>query len=260
MIKLICSDLDGTLIRYGDKGVRPELYGLVRRLSQKGILFCPASGRQFTSQAAQFAPVKEHCIFICENGAVVFGKNGALLGKTVMPRSAAEEIAEDFWNRSDGRGEVMLSGENTAYLMSRGLGMEDRIRFIGNNYKLIRSPAEIPEDITKVSVFIGTGCAPYAERFVSRWSGMNAAVAGPFWIDTMAADKGTGVRTICKALDIRPEEVMAFGDNWNDVPMLDAVGMPYIMSSACGELLERYPNHASSPEEVIARFLDETER
>ena len=71
-----------------------------------------------------------------------------------MPRALAEEIAEDLWSRSDGQGEVMLSGQNTAYLMERGLGMLDRIKFIGNNYQVIQDPSEIPEDIVKVSVYL----------------------------------------------------------------------------------------------------------
>ncbi len=57
--------------------------------------------------------------------------------RKTMPRALAEEIAEDLWNRSDGQGEIMLSGQNTAYLMERGLGMLDRIKFIGNNYQVI---------------------------------------------------------------------------------------------------------------------------
>ena len=71
-----------------------------------------------------------------------------------MPRALAEEIANDLWTRSDGQGEVMLSGQNTAYLMERDLGMLKRIQFIGNNYQIIHDPSEVPEEITKVSVYL----------------------------------------------------------------------------------------------------------
>lgn len=57
-----------------------------------------------------------------------------------MPRALAEEIAHDLWERSDGQGEVMLSGQNCAYMMERGLGMLDRIKFIGNRYQIIPRP------------------------------------------------------------------------------------------------------------------------
>ena len=86
-----------------------------------------------------------------------------------MPRALAEEIANDLWTRSDGQGEVMLSGQNTAYLMERGLGMLKRIQFIGNNYQIIHDPSEVPEEITKVSVYLHEGVESYTERFVPRW-------------------------------------------------------------------------------------------
>ena len=62
-----------------------------------------------------------------------------------------------MWTRSEGQGEVMLSGQNTAYLMERGLGMLRRVQFVGNHYQIIHSPAEVPEDITKVSVYLHEG-------------------------------------------------------------------------------------------------------
>lgn len=226
-IKLICSDIDGTLLQYGKKTLEAEILSQIKALSARGILFCPASGRQYTSLRKLFEPVADCCVFLCENGGVLY-KNEQCIGKTPMPRALAEEIAWDMWNRCDGQGEVMLSGQCCGYLMSRGLGMADRVKFIGNKYKFIHDPAEIPEDIVKVSVYLHEGVEKYVDRFVPRWQQANAAVAGPYWIDTTLANKGTGVALLCKTLGITPAEVMAFGDNFNDTAMLDLVGTPYI--------------------------------
>lgn len=164
-IRLVCSDLDGTLLQYGKKELEGEIFDQIHALHDKGILFCPASGRQYTSLRKLFAPVADCCIFLCENGGVIY-KDEQCIAKNPIPRALAEEIAEDLWNRSDGQGEIMLSGQNTAYLMERGLGMLDRIKFIGNNYQVIQDPSEIPEDIVKVSVYLHEGVAAYADRFV----------------------------------------------------------------------------------------------
>lgn len=250
-IKMICSDLDGTLLPYGRKTLLPEVFPLIGKLADRGILFCPASGRQYTSEKMLFAPVADRCAFLCENGAVLY-KDDQCIGKTPMPRAMAEEIARDMWERSDGQGEVMLSGQNCAYLMERGLGMLDRIRFIGNRYKIIRDPADVPEDIVKVSVYLHEGVEKYADRFVPRWKEANCAVAGPYWIDTTLANKGTGVRQLCQVLGVDPSEVLAFGDNYNDTAMLDLVGMPYIMDSAAEPLRQRYARHTPRPEDVMA--------
>ena len=67
--------------------------------------------------------------------------------------------------------------------------------------------------------------------------------------------QGLGVRSICKTLDIALADVMAFGDNYNDVSMLDIVGVPYIMDGAAAPLREMYPNHTPRPEDVLREFL-----
>ena len=253
-VRMICSDLDGTLLPYGQNEVSAEAFALIRALQARGVLFCPASGRQYASLRRLFAPVADSCVFLCENGGVVY-QDGRVLAKTPMPRALAEEIAWDLWNGSGGRGEVMLSGENTGYAMERGLGMVRRIREIGNNCRIIRDPAEVPEDIVKVSVYLPDGVGAYADRFVPRWRQANAAVAGPYWIDTTLANKCLGVRKLCAALGIDPADVLAFGDNYNDVSMLDTVGAPCIMDSAAPELRARYPRHAARPEDVLAALL-----
>ena len=255
MIKLVVSDIDGTLLPYGETKLSGEIFSLIEQLKERGIPFCPTSGRQYHSIRSLFPHIADELSYVCENGGVLY-KDDVCIGKTPMPRAMAEKIARDLWERSEGEGEVMLSGENTSYLMERGLGMTDRIRFIGNHYCSIQDPAQIPEDIVKVSVYLEDGVDAYVDRFVPRWRQANAAVAGPKWIDTTFANKGIGVRAICRELGIGLEEVMAFGDNYNDVSMLDAVGVPCLMQTAAQELLERYPNHTPCPEDTIQTLLD----
>ena len=132
-----------------------------------------------------------------------------------------------------------------------------RVQFVGNHYQIIHSPAEVPEDITKVSVYLHEGVENYVERFVPRWKQANCAVAWPFWIDTTFANKGIGVSSICKTLDIDLADVMAFCDNYNDVSMLDIVGVPYIMDGAAAPLREKYPNHTPRPEDELREFLQQ---
>ena len=76
-IRLVCSDLDGTLLQYGKKELEGEIFDQIRALHDRGILFCPASGRQYTSLRKLFAPVADCCIFLCENGAVHCEKSHA---------------------------------------------------------------------------------------------------------------------------------------------------------------------------------------
>lgn len=81
------------------------------------------------------------------------------------------------------------------------------------------------------------------------------AAAGPDWVDFTLANKGTGIRTLCKALGIAPQEVAAFGDNWNDRAMLQAVGEPWLMSAADPELRAQFPRQCADVLTVLEEIL-----
>lgn len=44
MIKLICSDIDGTLLPEGTAEINPEIFAVIRKLKEKDIIFAAASG------------------------------------------------------------------------------------------------------------------------------------------------------------------------------------------------------------------------
>ena len=67
MIKLIASDLDGTLLQNGSTEVPREIFELIIKLKEKGIIFAAASGRQYYSLRNLFGPVRDDIAYICEN-------------------------------------------------------------------------------------------------------------------------------------------------------------------------------------------------
>ena len=58
MLKLIASDLDGTLLQ-GTREISKEAVGMIKKLSEMGILFVAASGRQYPNLRRLFEPVKD---------------------------------------------------------------------------------------------------------------------------------------------------------------------------------------------------------
>ena len=59
MVKLIASDLDGTILRKGAQSVEPSTIKAIEQLVNKGMYFAPASGRQIVSLKRLFEPVSE---------------------------------------------------------------------------------------------------------------------------------------------------------------------------------------------------------
>ena len=72
------------------------------------------------------------------------------------------------------------------------------------------------------------------------------------------AEQSAHRRTGFAAIRRQEEDAAAFGDNFNDVQMLEAVGMPYLMGNAPEALKERFCNHApDNDHDGIAWALEE---
>ena len=257
--RLIASDIDGTLIPYGESALPPDLFPLIRRLGCQGILFCPASGRQYHSLRRLFAPVADEICFLCENGAAVFGAGSEdtapLLSKTAMPREHAEAIAREI--AACPPAEVVISGQSTSYLISPGEALSrDLKERLHNHTALVSDVSEIAEEIIKVSAFCPMGVEGPLAVLQPRWGAQyQAAVAGPHWIDFTLADKGKGLGGLCGTLSIDPAEVWAFGDNYNDVSMLSLAGTPWLMETAAAELRNRFPRQCKNVSQELERLL-----
>ena len=256
MIKLVVSDIDGTLLLGGAAAIDPRVFEEIVRLKEKGIPFCPASGRQYSSLRRLFAPVADELYYLCENGAVIYGPGspGPMLSRVEMERSLALELCREILAHP--RCEVLISGANTSYLCPKNGDIVTLIRdFVGNNVALLPRPEDMPEPFVKVSAYCRDGAAAVEPELAPRWrSHFRAAVAGEKWLDFTLADKGVGLERLCRAMGVALHEVLAFGDNYNDLPMLEKAGQAYLMDSAAQELRERFPLRCRRVEDVLERL------
>lgn len=251
-IRLIACDIDGTLLQSGQTGIAEAVFTQIKRLRQNGILFCPASGRQYQSLRRLFAPVAEDIMYICENGSVVFDTDGKALTKTVIPRTDAMKLCHEILDEPNC--EVLISGETTCYLVPRHDDVVHHIRdVIHNNTVILERVEDVPEDIIKIAAFCRDGANGYVNAFQSRWSDkLSVALGGKLWLDFTLADKGVGIKAVSKALDIPLSEIMAIGDNYNDLPILTIVGHPVIMENAADALKERFAQKCTRVEDTLA--------
>jgi hydroxymethylpyrimidine pyrophosphatase-like HAD family hydrolase len=111
----------------------------------------------------------------------------------------------------------------------------------------IPDPSPITEPLFKISVcYLGEDIGTAILQPLRDALGKEATVlhSAKGWVDIMASgvDKGFGLHRLGTLVGAVKEEIMAFGDFYNDIPLLDAAGHPFIMPNAPQDLLERYPH------------------
>ena len=90
MIKLVVSDVDGTLVKDGTLEINPEYMDVIKKLRKKGVYFAVCSGRQYSSESQLFAPVKDQIFFVSDDP--YFRKN------TEDPYTAGRDLEEHGQN------------------------------------------------------------------------------------------------------------------------------------------------------------------
>ncbi len=238
MIKLIVSDIDGTLLEDGTNAVNPELFEVILKLREKGIQFAAASGRQWASIESVFEPIKEKIFYLSDNGAYV-GCHGRSLFVNGMERSLAMELIEDI--RSDGM-VPMLCTPDFIYLEEQDVELYEWMKNgYQYNIKRLANLHDAENVFTKVSAYrvhdIESVSAHLWEKYHNR---TKMAYAGDMWLDFMApgVNKGQAVKLLQESLQIKPEESMAFGDQMNDMEMLKQVYYSFAIGNARPEVKE----------------------
>ena len=252
-IRMVACDVDGTLLQNGETALRPELFGLIERLAAQGVEFCVASGRAYSSVRALFAPVAGKISFVCENGGVVY-RDGMLVASEPIPEALARQVAADIWAREDC--ELLAADGRTCWITARTPERAAKMApYLGDRVVRIEGPEALPARLVKVTAFREAGAAALREELTARWGAqLYVALAGRHWLDMNVCTKADGLAALCGLVGIRPGEVLAFGDNFNDQPMLDWAGRPYIMRAADPALRALYPA-ADRPEPVIEALL-----
>ena len=148
MIKLIASDLDGTILLNGAQSVDASLIKTIDRIVDMGYIFAPASGRQINSLRTLFSPIADKLMYIGENGALVKYKGNTIV-KNAMNKDLALEIIEDVMKQPNC--EVLISGEDVAYIKPKTKEYYDRMtKIVKYKGKIVDDFSQIQEDILKI--------------------------------------------------------------------------------------------------------------
>ena len=234
MIRLILSDMDGTLL--DNEGRLPAGFDdMIRQLRERGILFAPCSGRQYHSLLKLFASYKDEFLFLAENGAFASYRGREIIS-CVLDRQLVTEIVAGFADHEQVY--ILLGGKRAAYLRRENLDARLRAELTryGTHYELVDDWAEVDDELLKLAFYVPEGRAkqlvcPQLTAFAGH---VQLAYADNHWVDAMApgVGKGWAVKQVQRYLRLTAEECAAFGDYANDAGMLKAVSYSFAMENA----------------------------
>lgn len=260
-MRLIASDIDGTLLQDGEKKIRPEVFEYIREMKKQGILFVAASGRQYDNIRRLFEPVANEIAYVCENGAMtIYG--GEILYESHLQKDDVMEIVDEIWK--DSCAEMAISCASGYYIRPKTEKYLQLVRDeIKPTFRLIHDFSQIQEPCMKVAIFEEDGIEKHLKFWKDKFDRFGSVKTSGFgWLDIIpfGASKAKGLKCIMEKMNIGPEQCAAFGDEYNDIEMLQLVEYSYAMEHAKPAVKEAAKFQAVRAEEIIKEILEKGRR
>lgn len=260
-LRLVATDLDGTVLR-SDGSVSDRTAAALRAAEDNGVVVVVATGRPPRWMRPIADALGHTGIAVCSNGAVVYDLHtDRVIEHTPMPRdvvlavaaavrTAVPEVAFAVETRDAG------FGREASYPVARDVDLESGEIRVGSLDELAR------DDVVKLLVRHGTldpdGLLEAAREVAGELAELtHSSRTGLLEISATGVTKAATLARLAERRGIPAEDVVAFGDMPNDLPMLAWAGRGYAMANAHPDVLAAAAHTApSNDDDGVAQVVE----
>lgn len=242
--KAIALDLDGTL-KSSKKQILPETKRMIIELAKRGVIIILASGRPTYGMAEEAEALE-----LSSLGGYVLSFNGARVvdqksKRVIYERTYSSKLAHQVYLRAK---EYKLAA--LSYINDTIISEDTDDEYVQQEAELNNMPMKAVESFVKsvnqdVNKVLLTGQPEYIEKILTSFkepfsNKLDVYRSMPYFIEVMdkGVDKASSLSVILKSLDIKQEELVAFGDGYNDLTMLRYAGLGVAMGNSVKDVKE----------------------
>jgi 5-amino-6-(5-phospho-D-ribitylamino)uracil phosphatase len=270
---MIAIDLDGTLLSPTGQ-VTARTRAAVHRALQAGLLVCFATGRNFTESLGVLESVGHYDSAVFVGGAMVIDTHKRVtLHRTLMDAPLARQLCEFF----ESRGHAVLALQDTGragvdYLISKQIAPNDATRkWLDVTSAAVHWTNDLAHHPHQHTIRLGIVCPGDAMRKVHRelleMFGSRVVshilVVPAYGVEVLecfdpAVNKWEGVQHIARRYGVDRSEIIAIGDDVNDIPMIKNAGLGVAMGNALSAVQAAAAKIiGSNRDDGLAAFLEE---
>lgn len=256
-IKLIISDMDGTMLLPKKQQLEPETLDLIGRLLDRGYRFVAASGRQYANLYRMFGRMADRISYICENGSLVV-HDREVIYRSVIPEGIRRQLVDEVLRHSTA--ELLYSAVRGCYIQPKSDYYEDLIvNRVRNDTFVTEHLRDVEEECIKLSIYERHEVSREEEQY---WIGkygeqLYVVRSSEKWLDFMpkGTNKGAALKLILERESVSREECICFGDNDNDVEMMKLTDHSYGMRTGSDALKRAVGAWIDHPSEILEQLL-----
>lgn len=214
MIKLVVSDVDGTLLMPKKESVDEKALSAIKKLKEKGKHTAVASGRTYSSLEKLFGAVSDGLYFICCDGAVIVRNGKPIYSKQISSTDIFSVI------RYHEGCAVVLCTPKKSYVLSGGENVAQLVeKQTGEKPAMLERLYDLTEPVCKIAVFSDEGKAE-PMKFMPKSLRVSYLAHGWCEYTSAIANKGLAVSELQARLYLSKFDTACIGDGENDAGMM----------------------------------------
>ena len=241
-IKVIATDMDGTLLDPKGQLDLPRLEKILDKLDQRGIRFVIATGNEVHRMRQLLEHLAERVVLVVANGARIF-ENDELLQAQTWDDAMVDRALEHFKGR-ECQDQFVVTCMNGGFVKEGTVFTElDKFmtpEMIEKLYQRMQFVDEFDSSlfggVLKMSMVVGEErLDSVLQEINDLFDGHVRAVSSGYGCIDILQDgihKAWGLVELLKRWNLKPEQIMAFGDSENDIEMLELAGISFAMENA----------------------------
>ena len=260
-VKLIAVDMDGTFLNSEKKYNRTRFLQQYNQLKQRGIHFVAASGNPMYTLTTYFPEIAHEMAFVAENGAYVMDQNQALNFDYFCPEQL-QQIVTDL--RPDYAKNLILCAKDCAYIEQDVAEQTlHKLQIYFKLLKIVDDLALVDDQICKLTLTTALHnseiLAALKQKSYIQQQGVKLVSSGFGFIDLILPNKhkAYGLQFLQQKWGVTDQEILAIGDHYNDIEMVQKAGYGFAMSNAVPALKQVASYLAKSNEqEGVLEVID----
>ena len=241
-IKIIATDMDGTLLDPRGQLDLPRLEKILDKLDHRGVRFVIATGNEVHRMRQLLGHLAERVVLVVANGARIF-ENNELLQAQTWDDAMVDRALVHFKGR-ECQDQFVVTGMNGGFVKEGTVFTElDKFmtpEMIEKLYQRMNFVNEFDSNlfggVLKMSMVVGEERSDSVLQEINDlFDGHVRAVSSGYGCIDILQDrihKAWGLVELLKRWNLKPEQIMAFGDSENDIEMLELAGISYAMENA----------------------------
>lgn len=237
MIKMVVTDIDGTIYS-PETGISQAVKSCVKELTNNGIYVAIATGRSFSSTKSIADELGIQCPLICYQGGLINSYEGEILDVKYLNEDIAREIVKDLRSRGIHMNvyiEDVLYVENDndyikAYVGDKGIDYFKVNSFDELDFSKLNKVLAIDHDTQLIENLIKELQEKYPQIYVVKSTNIFCEIANK------EATKGNAIKFLANKLGFTEKEVLAIGDQNNDIEMVKTAGVGVAMGNGTAEI------------------------